>query len=95
MSLIENGVNPEALAQVMKELRRETDALKAATGTAQIWPVLSVNYLLYNIIFFKMVKTTFVSRASDGLILCETYDSSSDEQSERLKSQARDLLKKG
>ena len=33
MSLIENGVNPEALAQVMKELRRETEALKAATGT--------------------------------------------------------------
>jgi mitotic-spindle organizing protein 1 len=27
-SLIENGVNPEALAAVVKELKRETDALK-------------------------------------------------------------------
>jgi hypothetical protein len=26
--LIENGVNPEALAAVVKELKRETDALK-------------------------------------------------------------------
>lgn len=31
-SLIENGVNPEALAAVVKELKRETEALKAATG---------------------------------------------------------------
>lgn len=30
--LIENGVNPEALAAVVKELKRETEALKAATG---------------------------------------------------------------
>ena len=28
VSLIENGVNPEALAEVVKELRRETQALK-------------------------------------------------------------------
>ena len=28
-----------------------------------------------------MLKTTFISRASDGLILCETYDSSSSQQS--------------
>ena len=28
-----------------------------------------------------MLKTTFVARASDGLILCETYDSNSTEQS--------------
>lgn len=27
-SLIENGVNPEALAAVVKELKRETEALK-------------------------------------------------------------------
>ena len=27
--LIENGVNPEALAAVVKELKRETEALKA------------------------------------------------------------------
>ena len=26
--LIENGVNPEALAEVVKELKRETEALK-------------------------------------------------------------------
>jgi hypothetical protein len=26
--LIENGVNPEALAAVVKELKRETEALK-------------------------------------------------------------------
>lgn len=31
-SLVENGVNPEALAAVVKELKRETEALKAATG---------------------------------------------------------------
>ncbi len=28
VSLIENGFNPEALAAVVKELKRETDALK-------------------------------------------------------------------
>ncbi len=28
VSLIEHGVNPEALAEVVKELRRETQALK-------------------------------------------------------------------
>jgi len=31
-SLIENGVNPEALAAVVKELKRETDALKVNFG---------------------------------------------------------------
>lgn len=31
-SLIENGVNPEALAAVVKELKRETDALKVTFG---------------------------------------------------------------
>jgi len=25
-----------------------------------------------------MLKTTFISRASDGLILCETYDTAQD-----------------
>ena len=29
VGLIENGVNPEALAMVIKELKRETSALKA------------------------------------------------------------------
>ena len=29
-SLIENGVNPEALAAVVKELKRETEALKVS-----------------------------------------------------------------
>lgn len=27
-----------------------------------------------------MLKTTFIARASDGLILCETYDSVTDSQ---------------
>lgn len=27
-----------------------------------------------------MLKTTFISRASDGLILCETYDTVTDSQ---------------
>lgn len=31
-SLVENGVNPEALAKVVQELTRETEALRAATG---------------------------------------------------------------
>ncbi|KAF8469011.1 mitotic-spindle organizing gamma-tubulin ring associated-domain-containing protein [Kalaharituber pfeilii] len=30
--LIENGVNPEALANLIKELRRETEALRASAG---------------------------------------------------------------
>jgi len=30
IGLLENGVNPEALAQVVKELRREAAALKSA-----------------------------------------------------------------
>ena len=41
-----------------------------------------------------MLKTSFIARATDGLILCETYDSSSNEQAERLKIKVRDLLKK-
>jgi hypothetical protein len=32
VSLIENGVNPEALAAVVKELKRETEALKVCKG---------------------------------------------------------------
>ena len=27
-----------------------------------------------------MLKTSFIARASDGLILCETYDNTSSEQ---------------
>lgn len=34
MSLVEAGVNPEALAAVVKELRREAAALKAASQQA-------------------------------------------------------------
>ncbi|KAF8418519.1 mitotic-spindle organizing gamma-tubulin ring associated-domain-containing protein [Tirmania nivea] len=32
--LIENGVNPEALASMIKELRRESEELKASTRAA-------------------------------------------------------------
>jgi len=32
-SLVENGVNPEALAAVVKELKRESDALKVSVQT--------------------------------------------------------------
>ena len=32
-SLIENGVNPEALAAVVKELKRETEALKVSQSS--------------------------------------------------------------
>ena len=39
------------------------------------------------------LKTTFVARASDGLILCESYDSVSDSQTEKLKQNGRDLLR--
>lgn len=41
-----------------------------------------------------MLKTTFISRASDGLPLCETYDTQSDEVTEQLKASARELLRK-
>ena len=54
-----------------------------------------------------MLKNTFISRASDGLILCETYDSVTDSQGmksplvllililvEKLKQKAKDLMKK-
>jgi len=41
-----------------------------------------------------MLKTVFIARATDGLILCETYDSSSNDQAERLKINARQLLQK-
>ena len=40
------------------------------------------------------LKTTFVARASDGLILCESYDSVTDSQTENLKQNGRDLLRK-
>ena len=32
-SLVENGVNPEALSAVVKELKRESDALKVSVQT--------------------------------------------------------------
>ncbi|CDW75785.1 synaptobrevin family protein [Stylonychia lemnae] len=41
-----------------------------------------------------MLKNTFISRASDGLILCETYDSVTDTQVERLKQKSKELMKK-
>lgn len=34
VALVETGVNPEALAAVVRELRRESAAIKAAVGTA-------------------------------------------------------------
>ncbi len=34
IGLVESGVNPEALAAVVKELRREASALRAATQQA-------------------------------------------------------------
>ena len=40
------------------------------------------------------LKTTFIARASDGLILCESYDSVTDSQTEKLKQNGRDLLRK-
>lgn len=41
--LIENGVNPEALAAVVKELKRETEALRvSATQLACLLTMLSV-----------------------------------------------------
>ena len=40
------------------------------------------------------LKTTFIARASDGLILCESYDSVTDSNIEKLKQNGRDLLRK-
>ena len=39
--LIENGVNPEALAAVVKELKRETEALKVG-GQIKFAPVIAI-----------------------------------------------------
>lgn len=122
--LIENGVNPEALAAVVKELKRETEALKVKPITDSlpsfhadlcltidlggIWTAMrqeeksggalidsrgrrlrqrerrhsfyKENRLIILILIIVMLKTSFIARASDGLILCETYDSSSSEQ---------------
>lgn len=38
IGLVESGVNPEALAAVVRELRREAAALKATAGQAQQQP---------------------------------------------------------
>lgn len=35
-SLVENGVNPEALAAVVKELKRESEALKVSRGVYRV-----------------------------------------------------------
>ena len=35
-SLIENGVNPEALAAVVKELKRESEALKVSLSVSDL-----------------------------------------------------------
>ena len=40
------------------------------------------------------LKTTFIARASDGLILCESYDSVIESRTEKLKQNGRDLLRK-
>jgi hypothetical protein len=71
-SLIENGVNPEALAAVVKELKRESEALKVSHLSFQI--LGGIRIVTFMLIILIMLKTTFISRASDGLILCETYD---------------------
>lgn len=42
-----------------------------------------------------MLKNTFIARASDGLILCETYDSTAaDVQVQHLKLNAKQLMSK-
>ena len=43
--LIENGVNPEALAAVVKELKRETEALKV--GIKLIFILIFNDYFMY------------------------------------------------
>ncbi len=35
----------------------------------------------FELVIIKMLKTTFIARASDGLILCETYDIDTNPQS--------------
>ena len=40
------------------------------------------------------LKTPFIARASDGLILCESYDQTTDNVTEKLKHSGRDLLRK-
>lgn len=42
----------------------------------------------------SQLKTTFIARASDGLILCESYDSVTDTETESLKQNGRDLLRR-
>ena len=42
--LIENGVNPEALAAVVKELKRETEALKVSCPDQAYYAVEMVEY---------------------------------------------------
>ena len=46
-SLIENGVNPEALAAVVKELKRETEALKVG-----IWLLGFLILIIFNDSYF-------------------------------------------
>ena len=42
-----------------------------------------------------MLKNTYIARASDGLILCETYDSTAtDSQTTKLKLNAKQLMNK-
>lgn len=85
-SLVENGVNPEALAAVVKELKRESDALKVSLM------LTCRRHKARELIIIKMLKTTFIARASDGLILCETYDIDTNPQSKSLlMSQSNDL----
>ncbi|EDQ89917.1 uncharacterized protein MONBRDRAFT_16892, partial [Monosiga brevicollis MX1] len=37
VSLMEAGINPEALAAVVKELRREGEAFKVCGGSVLVW----------------------------------------------------------
>ena len=40
------------------------------------------------------IKTIFIARASDGLLLCESYDSNTDSQTERMKQNGRELVRR-
>lgn len=45
------------------------------------WCVSCRHHKESELIIIKMLKTTFIARASDGLILCETYDIDTNPQS--------------
>ena len=62
--LIENGVNPEALAAVVKELKRETEALKVG-GQIKLAPVIAIKFdlvLMYLGRYWTTMKLTNLIR---------------------------------